>query len=141
MIYIHSSVPGLYGRMANTNKYSKIDTPLRQGRKKTFSIMLYSYNPSILSPPLIKCNVCSVLSENVYVSRFKGTVPRDFRLQVFFMNQFPQAPEYNSRAVSKFFRKVAEIFAAQGPPPANDKWKKSSVRIVIITVFCLDTYG
>jgi hypothetical protein len=24
----------------------------------------------------------------------KGIVPRDFRLQVFFMNQFPQAPEY-----------------------------------------------
>ncbi len=24
----------------------------------------------------------------------KGTVLRDFRLQVFFMNQFPQAPEY-----------------------------------------------
>jgi hypothetical protein len=26
-------------------------------------------------------------------NRLKGTVPRDFRLQVFFMNQFPQAPE------------------------------------------------
>jgi hypothetical protein len=25
---------------------------------------------------------------------FKGTVSRDFRLLFFFMNQFPQAPEY-----------------------------------------------
>jgi hypothetical protein len=33
-------------------------------------------------------------------SPFKGTVPRDFRLQVFFMNQFPQAPEYTIRVFS-----------------------------------------
>jgi hypothetical protein len=34
---------------------------------------------------------------------FKGTVSRDFRLLVFFMNQFPQVPEYTIRAVSNFF--------------------------------------
>ncbi len=33
----------------------------------------------------------------------KGTVSRDFLLLVFFMNQFPQAPEYTIRAVSNFF--------------------------------------
>ncbi len=33
----------------------------------------------------------------------KGTVSRDFRLQVFFMIQFPPAPEYPFRTVSNFF--------------------------------------
>ncbi len=35
----------------------------------------------------------------------KGTVPRDFRLQVFSWINFPQAPEYLIRAVSNFFEK------------------------------------
>ncbi len=37
---------------------------------------------------------------------FTGTVPRDFRLLVFFINQSPpppQAPEYTNRAVTNFF--------------------------------------
>ena len=34
---------------------------------------------------------------------FKGTVSRDFSLLVFFINQFPPAPEYPIRTVSKFF--------------------------------------
>jgi hypothetical protein len=34
----------------------------------------------------------------------KGTVPRDFRLLFFFMNQFPQAPEYKIKANSNFFK-------------------------------------
>jgi hypothetical protein len=33
-------------------------------------------------------------------------VPRDFRLLVFFMNPFPQAPEYMSRVVSNFFENL-----------------------------------
>jgi hypothetical protein len=33
---------------------------------------------------------------------FKGTVPPNFRLQVFFMKQFPTSPEYTIRAVSNF---------------------------------------
>ncbi len=33
----------------------------------------------------------------------KGTVSRDFLLLVFFVNQFPQAPEYTIGAVSNFF--------------------------------------
>ncbi len=36
------------------------------------------------------------------LEKLKGTVPRDFRLQVFFMNQFPQAPEYPIRAISNW---------------------------------------
>ncbi len=34
---------------------------------------------------------------------FKGTVPRDFRLLVFFMNQLPPSPWAYRRAVSNFF--------------------------------------
>ena len=33
----------------------------------------------------------------------KGTVSRDFLLLVFFMNQFPPAPEYSIKTVSNFF--------------------------------------
>ncbi len=39
----------------------------------------------------------------------KGTVPRDFRLLVFFMNQFPQAPEYNIKAISIFSKILGDI--------------------------------
>jgi hypothetical protein len=35
--------------------------------------------------------------------RIKGTVSRDFLLLVFFMNQFPPAPDYHIRTVSNFF--------------------------------------
>jgi hypothetical protein len=49
----------------------------------------------------------------------KGTVSPDFRLLVFFMDQFPQASEYTTKAISIFFRKFAEIFAAQGTPPVS----------------------
>jgi hypothetical protein len=35
--------------------------------------------------------------------QFKGTVSRDFLLLVFFMGQFPPAPEYPMRTVSNFF--------------------------------------
>ncbi len=34
----------------------------------------------------------------------KGTVPWDFRLQIFSWISFPQAPEYTIRAVLKFFK-------------------------------------
>ncbi len=38
-----------------------------------------------------------------FVIGFKWTVSRDFLLLVFFMNQFPTAPEYPIRAVSNLF--------------------------------------
>jgi hypothetical protein len=47
-----------------------------------------------------------ILTLNV-LSPFKGTVSRDFRLLVFFMNQFPQASEY--RAVSNFSKIRGDI--------------------------------
>ncbi len=34
----------------------------------------------------------------------------------------PQAPENNTRVISNFFRKFAEIFASQGAPPVSTKW-------------------
>ncbi len=48
----------------------------------------------------IKKNIWSVSD----TEGLKGTVPRDFRLLFFFMNQFPPSPhEYTNRAVSNFF--------------------------------------
>jgi hypothetical protein len=53
-----------------------------------------------------------------------------------------QCNEIFDRAVSKFFRKFAEIFAAQrctvGVVDTGGKWKKSVIIKVII--FCLDTF-
>ncbi len=42
---------------------------------------------------------------------------RDFRLQVFFMNQFPPRTWVYHYGHFEFFLKFAEIFAAQGAPP------------------------
>ncbi len=50
---------------------------------------------------------------------FKGTVSRDFLLLVFFLNQFPP-----SIWLYHFFRKFAEIFAAQGLPRCQQhRWQ------------------
>ncbi len=51
--------------------------------------------------------------------RLKGTVSRDFRLLVFFMNQFPPIPRVYHEDRFEFFRKFAEIFAAKGLPPVS----------------------
>ncbi len=48
----------------------------------------------------------------------KGTVSRDFSLLVFFINQFSPSPRV-SQDRFEFFRKFAEIFAAQGLPPVS----------------------
>ncbi len=45
---------------------------------------------------------------NLYV---KGSLTRDFRLQVFFMNQCPPGPQVFRWCLFEFFRKFAEIFA------------------------------
>ncbi len=49
----------------------------------------------------------------------KGTVSQDFLLLVFFMNQFPQAPDYTIRAVSNFFQNSWRYLATQGLPPVS----------------------
>jgi hypothetical protein len=45
----------------------------------------------------------------------KGTVSRDFLLQVFFMNHFPQAPENNVRVISNFFENSRRYSQAKVP--------------------------
>ncbi len=49
----------------------------------------------------------------------KGTVSRDFRLLVFFINQFPPSPWVYHYGRFEIFRKFAEIFAAQDLPPVS----------------------
>jgi hypothetical protein len=74
---------------------------------------------------------------------FKGTVPRDFRLQVFYMDQFPPSPWLYHKGRFEFFRKFAEIFAAQGAPQvsltlvANGK----NLQAEKFAFFLLDTFG
>jgi hypothetical protein len=67
----------------------------------------------------------------------KGTVSRDFRLLLFSCISFTQAREYTIKAISNFFRKFAEIFAAQGAtlvsttPVANGKTKIRKILIIL----------
>ncbi len=62
---------------------------------------------------------CTVLLHSRPFSRLKGTVSRDFRLLVFFMDQFPPSIWVYHDGHFNFFRKFAEIFAAQGAPPVS----------------------
>ncbi len=77
------------------------------------------------------------------VPKLTGTVPRDFRLQVFYMNQFPPSPDYTIRVVLNFFENLQEIFSAQGAPPvsltpvANGK----NLQPEKFAVCLLDTFG
>ncbi len=71
-------------------------------------------------------------------SRDKRTVPRDFRLQVFFMNQFPVIPWGNKKGRFKFFWKFPEILYSRCTTLVVDigvKWKKSSIKKVLNTLF------
>jgi hypothetical protein len=46
-----------------------------------------------------------------FIHIFKGSLTRDFRLQVFFMNQCPPGSQVFHWSLYEFFRKFAEIFA------------------------------
>jgi hypothetical protein len=60
------------------------------------------------------------LKSNIWCQTpFKGTVSRDFRLLVFFMNQFPPSPSVHHQGRLEFFPKFAEIVAAKGLPPVS----------------------
>ncbi len=50
------------------------------------------------------------LSIELVAPALKGTVPRDFRLQVFYMDQFPPSPIYTIRAVSNFLKIRGDLF-------------------------------
>ncbi len=54
--------------------------------------------------------------------RVKGTVPQDFRLHVFFMNQFPQAPEYPNRAILNFFENWRRYSQLKVPHRSHWHW-------------------
>ena len=64
-------------------------------------------------------SLCYGLTVWVWTWRLKGTVSRDFLLLVFFMNQFPPSLWLYHQGRFEFFRKFAEIFAAQGLPPVS----------------------
>ncbi len=49
----------------------------------------------------------------------RGTMSRDFFLQVFFMNHPPPSPWKKHEGHFEFFRKFSEIFASQGAPPVS----------------------
>jgi hypothetical protein len=70
---------------------------------------------------------CSSQSE-VEQSVFKGTVSRDFRLLVFFMDQFPPSIWVYHFSHFEFFRKFAEIFATQITPPVSwHRWQMEKI--------------
>ncbi len=68
---------------------------------------------------------------NAWGNSFKGTVPRDFRLPIFFMNRFPQAPENTIRAVSYFFENSRRYSQLKVD---HQRWqmKKSSIRKILL---------
>jgi hypothetical protein len=51
----------------------------------------------------------------------KGSLKRDFRLQVFFMNQCPPGPQVFHWGHFEFFRNFAEIFANEYLVDTGDK--------------------
>ncbi len=59
--------------------------------------------------PLHQCENVQRYNEFIH---YKGTVSKDFRLLVFFMNQFPPSIWVYQYGLFEFFRKFAEIFAA-----------------------------
>jgi hypothetical protein len=49
----------------------------------------------------------------------KGTVLRDFRLQIFFLNQFPKPLSIPLEPFQIFLKIFRDIFTAQGAPPVS----------------------
>jgi len=103
----------------NSLRYSQLKVCHRCHRhrwqmEKTFK--LQNFNNFVWTPLGSRVNIYINFCLRVH---FKGTVSRDFRLLVFFMNQFPPIPWVYHEARFEFFRKFAEIFAAKGLPPAS----------------------
>ena len=74
--------------------------------EKTFK--LQNFNNFVWTPLGSRVNIYINFCLQVH---FKGTVSRDFRLLVFFMNQFPPIPGEYHEGRFEFFQKFAEIFA------------------------------
>jgi hypothetical protein len=67
------------------------------------------------------CNEPVVL---LYICTLKGSLTRDFGLQVFFMNHCPPGPQVFHGGRFEFFRKFAEIFDIECSSPVNDTGDK-----------------
>ncbi len=61
-------------------------------------------------------NLEADLHADAHRDSLKRAVSRDFLLLFFFMNQFPPRPWLYQQGRFYFFRKLAEIFTAQGAP-------------------------
>jgi hypothetical protein len=76
---------------------------------------------------------------NRVMSKFKGTVSRDFRLLVFFMKQFPPKPLSIQLGPFQIFSKIrGDIRSSKcttGVVDTGGKWKKSSIIKVLIISF------
>ncbi len=96
-VYIFNILCGL--RLWVQEIYSK--------KKPSLALFISTSNEHILDKTMVK------------IHGLMGTVSRDFLLLVFFMNQFPPSPWVYHLGRFKFFRKLAEIFAAQGWPPVS----------------------
>ncbi len=73
------------------------------------------------------------------IFEFKGTVSRDFLLLVLFMNQFPPQPQSIPLRPFRIFSKIrGGIRSSRFATGVNDtggKWKKSSIRKILIILF------
>jgi hypothetical protein len=73
------------------------------------------------------------------INDIKGTVSRDFLVLVLFMNQFPPSPRVFHKDRFEFFRKIlGDIRSsrfATGVKDTGGKWKKSSIRKILIILF------
>ncbi len=85
----------------------------RHGTKKDTVVFYitrkYKFLRYILYWEIIPLHLLARLASLTKEQTFIETVPRDFRLQVFFVNQFPQAPEYPIKAVWIFSKILGYI--------------------------------
>jgi hypothetical protein len=93
--------------LGNRCSKTKIVFGLKQWHKNVF------YKTAILFITLANDYYAQRLTFLIMRERgnFKGSLTRDFRLQVFFMNQCPLGPQVFHWSHFEFFRKFAEIFA------------------------------
>ncbi len=100
-----------------------------QGKYSMFGFSLQSYG-------LTASQMRQLHFNRLGARMVKGTVSRDFLLLVLFMNQFPPSPWVYHSGCYTFFRKFAEIFAAQGWPPvsttpvANQRLRRQTMGLI-----------
>ncbi len=85
----------------------------------TGSTPFYSWNKNIFFAKIL--HFVEFASKNYFsVTKFKRSRTRDFKLQVFLMNQFlPGPPRASQKDLIEFARKFAEIFANECKPAVS----------------------